>query len=149
MYSTVLYRYNLIFLLLYLILLLRYVGKPIFSRTTRGGGTHTRKVDPHGDGLGAVTGKHMLAKHTVSMPRAGTVPDIMQNDGMIDDSIMIDDSRIVQYSMISVPSGHFMIPDTGPPNIYARIVVKKNTRESSCSPPSSIFFLFLPCTVYV
>ena len=40
-----------------------FVGKTISSRRTRGGGTHTRKVDPHGDNLGAVPGKAMIDKH--------------------------------------------------------------------------------------
>ena len=40
-----------------------FIGKRISSRKTRGGGTYTRTVDPHGDNLGAITGQHMLAKH--------------------------------------------------------------------------------------
>ena len=40
-----------------------FVGKPISHRQTRGGGTHVRRVDPYGDNLCAVTGKHMLEKH--------------------------------------------------------------------------------------
>ena len=40
-----------------------FVGKPISSRKTRNGGIFTHKVDPHGDNLCAVPGKHMLDKH--------------------------------------------------------------------------------------
>ena len=40
-----------------------FVGKHISSRSTRGGGTHNRTVGAHGDNLGAVTGRHMIAKH--------------------------------------------------------------------------------------
>jgi len=40
-----------------------FVGKPISSRRTRNGETFTRKVDPYGDNLCAVSGKHMLDKH--------------------------------------------------------------------------------------
>ena len=40
-----------------------FVGEIISSRKVRGGGTFTRRVDPHDDNLGTVTGRHMLAKH--------------------------------------------------------------------------------------
>ena len=40
-----------------------FVGKTISSRKTRNGGTFIRRVDPHGDHLGAVTGRHMNNKH--------------------------------------------------------------------------------------